>query len=183
MAKSKQPRVAAKEQAKKRNEPAIDNRRARHEYHILDSVEAGLALTGTEVKSIRAGGVSMSEAYARFRDGEAWLMGMHVPPYKQGSFSNVDPNRPRKLLLHKEQIADLQARVEEKGLTIVPLRMYFTRGKVKVQLGLARGKKLWDKREDVAKRDVEREIARTAITMRGAKPEAAIEQSDRTRAA
>ena len=116
MAKSKQSRIAVKEQAKKHNEPAIDNRRARHEYHILDSLEAGLALTGTEVKAIRAGGVSLNEAYARFRDGEAWLMSMHIPPYKQGSFSNVDPNRPRKLLLHKEQIADLQSRVKEKGL-------------------------------------------------------------------
>ena len=104
MAKSKQARVAAKEDAKKSAAPTIDNRRARHEYHILDSLEAGLALTGTEVKSIRAGGVSITEAYARLRDGEMWLLGMHVPPYKQGSFSNVDPNRPRKLLLHKEQM-------------------------------------------------------------------------------
>jgi SsrA-binding protein len=158
--KSKQQRVQVKAEAKRQNEPAIDNRRARHEYQILDSLEAGLALTGTEVKSIRAGGVSISEAYARFRDGEAWLMSVHIPPYKQGSFSNVDPNRPRKLLLHKDQIADLQSRVKEKGLTIVPLRMYFTRGKVKVQLGVARGKKMWDKRADVAKREVEREIAR-----------------------
>ncbi len=162
--KSKQQRKAAHpDEAKKAaNAPAIDNRRARHEFHILDSLEAGIALTGTEVKSIRQGGVSLSEAYARFRDGEAWLLGMHVPPYKQGSFSNVDPNRPRKLLLHKEQIVDLQSRMKEKGLTIVPLRMYFTRGKVKLQLGVARGKKLWDKREDIAKRDVEREIARHA---------------------
>ncbi|HEY5341335.1 MAG TPA: SsrA-binding protein SmpB [Candidatus Aquilonibacter sp.] len=158
--KSKQQRVKTAAEAKRRNEPAIDNRRARHDFHILESMEAGLALTGTEVKSIRAGGVSINEAYARFRDGEAWLMSVHIPPYRQGSFSNVDPNRPRKLLLHREQIADLESRVKEKGLTIVPLRMYFTRGKVKVQLGLARGKKTWDKREDVAKRDVEREIAR-----------------------
>jgi SsrA-binding protein len=158
--KSKQQRVKAAEEVKKHNAPTIDNRRARHEYHILESVEAGLVLTGTEVKSIRAGGASLNEAYARFRDGEAWLLGMHVPPYKQGSFSNADPNRPRKLLLHKQQIADLQGRVSEKGLTIVPLRLYFTRGMAKVQLGLARGKKLWDKRADVAKRDVEREIAR-----------------------
>ena len=162
MAKMKQQRAKAAEEAKKRNEPSVDNRRARHEFQILDSIEAGIALTGTEVKSIRQGGVSLGEAYARFRDGEAWLLGMHVPPYKQGSFSNVDPNRPRKLLLHKEQIADLQSRIKEKGLTVVPLRMYFTRGKVKLQLGVARGKKLWDKREDVAKRDVEREIARHA---------------------
>jgi SsrA-binding protein len=158
--KSKQQRVKAAEEAKKHNTPTVDNRRARHEYHILESLEAGLVLTGTEVKSVRAGGVSLSEAYARFRDGEAWLMGMHIPPYKQGSFSNVDANRPRKLLLHKEQIAHLQGRVSEKGLTIVPLRLYFTRGMAKIQLGLARGKKLWDKRADVAKRDVEREIAR-----------------------
>lgn len=158
--KSKQQRVQVKQEAKKQNSPTIENRRARHEYHILESLEAGLVLTGTEVKSIRAGGASLSEAYARFRDGEAWLMGMHVPPYKQGSFSNADPNRPRKLLLHKEQIANLQGRVSEKGLTIVPLRLYFTRGMAKVQLGLARGKKFWDKRADVAKRDVEREIAR-----------------------
>ncbi|MFY9738819.1 MAG: SsrA-binding protein SmpB, partial [Candidatus Cybelea sp.] len=128
----------------------VENRRARFEYHILESLEAGLVLTGTEVKSMRAGGVSLSEAYARFRDGEAWLLGMHIPPYKQGSFSNSEPNRPRKLLLHKEEIARLQSRVGEKGLTIVPLRLYFTRGIAKVQLGVARGKKLWDKRADAA---------------------------------
>lgn len=137
----------------------IDNRRARFEYNILETVEAGLVLAGTEVKSIRAGGISLSESYARVRDGEAWLMGMHIPPYKQGSFSNVEPNRPRKLLLHKEEIARLQNRVNEKGLTIVPLRLYFTRGMAKVLLGVARGKKLWDKRAAAAKRDVEREIA------------------------
>ena len=140
--------------------PAVDNRRARHEYHILESFEAGLVLTGTEVKSIRTGGASLSEAYARVRNGEAWLMGMHVPPYKQGSFSNLEPTRPRKLLLHKSEIVRLQSRVAEKGLTIVPLRLYFTRGIAKVQLGIARGKKLWDKRADLARRDVEREIAR-----------------------
>lgn len=138
----------------------VENRRARHEYHILETLEAGLVLTGTEVKSVRAGGVSLSEAYARFRDDEAWLLGMHIPPYKQGSFSNAEPNRPRKLLLHKAEIARLQSRVGEKGLTIVPLRLYFTRGIAKVLLGVARGKKLWDKRADAAKRDVQREIAR-----------------------
>ena len=156
----KQQRKAADVQAKHSSTPAIDNRRARHEYHILESLEAGLALTGTEVKSIRQGGVSITEAYARFRDGEAWLLSMHIPAYKQGSFSNVDPNRPRKLLLHSEQIKDLMSKVKEKGLTLVPLRMYFTRGMVKIEIGLAKGKKLWDKREDTAKRDVEREIAR-----------------------
>ena len=141
------------------NAPTIENRRARYEYHILESVEAGLVLSGTEVKAIRAGGASLAEAFARFREGEAWLLGMHVPPYRQGSFSNSEPTRPRKLLLHKEEIVRLQSRVAEKGLTIVPLRLYFTRGMAKVQLGLVRGKKLWDKRADVAKRDVAREIA------------------------
>jgi SsrA-binding protein len=161
VAKSKTVRKAAQEEAARKNTaPAVDNRRARHEFHILESMEAGIALTGTEIKSIRQGGISLNEAYARVRDGELWLLGMHVPPYKQGSFSNVEPNRPRKLLLHKEQIARLGARAAERGLTIVPLRLYFTRGKVKVEIGLAKGKKLWDKRETVTKRDVEREIAR-----------------------
>ncbi len=162
MAKMKQQRQAAQDKSPHQRTPSIDNRRARHEYHILESLEAGLELTGTEVKSIRQGGVSITEAYARFRDGEAWLLSMHIPAYKQGSFSNVDPNRPRKLLLHREQIQELMSKVKEKGLTIVPLRMYFTRGVVKVEIGLARGKKVWDKREDIAKRDVEREIARHA---------------------
>jgi SsrA-binding protein len=159
MAKMKQQRT--KEHAeKKKDAPAYDNRRARHEFFILESLEAGLVLTGTEVKSVRSGGVSINEAYARFRDGEAWLLGLHIPPYKEGSFSNVEPNRPRKLLLHRDQIARMQGRVAEKGLTVVPLRLYFTRGIAKVELGLAKGKKLWDKREASAKRDVQREIAR-----------------------
>ncbi len=160
--KSKQAREAQKIQEKRNNAPAVDNRRARHEFYILESLEAGVALTGTEIKSIRQGGISLNEAYARMRDGEMWLLGMHVPPYKQGSFSNVEPNRPRKLLLHREQIARLSSRAAEKGLTIVPLRLYFTRGRVKIELGLAKGKKLWDKREATAKRDVERELARHA---------------------
>ncbi len=158
MAKSKQARAAQK--IVKKAAPAVDNRRARHEFHILESLEAGIALTGTEIKSIRQGGISLNQAYARLRDGEMWLLGMHVPAYKQGSFSNVEPDRPRKLLLHKEQIARLGGKASEKGLTLVPLRLYFTRGKAKVEIGLARGKKLWDKRADTAKRDVEREIAR-----------------------
>lgn len=158
MAKMKQKRAA--ESAKTNLSPTIDNRRARFEYHILESIEAGLALTGTEIKSIRAGGVSLNEAYARMRDGELWLMSMHVPPYKEGSFSNHEPLRPRKLLLHKEQIKRLSSRVAEKGLTLVPLRMYFTRGRVKVEVGLARGKKIWDKRQATAERDAKRDLAR-----------------------
>jgi len=161
MPKSKTVRkAAAQEAARQNNSPTVDNRRARHEFHILESMEAGIALTGTEIKSIRQGGISLNEAYARVRDGELWLLGMHVPPYKQGSFSNVDPNRPRKLLLHREQIVRLGSRAAEKGLTIVPLRLYFTRGKAKIEIGLAKGKKIWDKREATAKREVEREIAR-----------------------
>ncbi|MBV9402403.1 MAG: SsrA-binding protein SmpB [Candidatus Eremiobacteraeota bacterium] len=142
--------------------PAVDNRRARFEYEILESLEAGIALTGTEIKAIRAGGVSLSESYARVRDGELWLLGMHVPPYKEGSFANHDPVRPRKLLLHKPQIVRLGGRAAEKGLTIVPLRLYFTRGKAKVEIGLARGKKLWDKRRSTAERELQRELARHA---------------------
>lgn len=160
MAKMRQQREKAAETQRPHRSPTLENRRARFEYEILESLEAGIALSGTEVKAIREGGASISEAYARFRDGEAWLVGMHVPPYKQGSFSNLDPGRARKLLLHREQIALLRSRVQEKGLTVVPLRLYFTRGMAKVQLGLARGKKLWDKRASIAKRDVEREIAR-----------------------
>lgn len=142
--------------------PAVDNRRARYEYHILESLEAGLALTGTEIKSIRAGGVTLGEAYARIREGELWLLNMHIPAYKEGSFSNHEPGRARKLLLHKEQIERLGGRAAEKGLTLVPLRMYFTRGKVKIEIGLAKGKKIWDKRAAESERDVKRELARHA---------------------
>jgi SsrA-binding protein len=140
--------------------PTVDNRRARFEYEWLEQFEAGIALTGTEVKSIRTGQISIQEAYARIRDGEIWLLSMHVPPYKQGSFSNVDPNRPRKLLVHRKDIDRLSARVSEKGLTLIPVRLYFKRGRVKISLALARGKKTWDKRRDEKDRDVAREMAR-----------------------
>jgi len=140
--------------------PTIDNRRARFEYEWLEQFEAGIVLTGTEIKSIRGGQISIGEAYARIRDGELWLLSMHIPPYMQGSFSNVDPNRPRKLLVHKKDIVRLQGRVSEKGLTLVPVRLYFTRGMVKLSIALVRGKKLWDKKKDEKDRDVEREMAR-----------------------
>jgi SsrA-binding protein len=140
--------------------PTVDNRRARFEYEWLEQLEAGIVLTGTEIKSIRTGQISLNEAYARIRDGELWLLSMHVPPYKQGSFSNVDPNRPRKLLLHREDIDRLAGRTSEKGLTLIPVRLYFKRGRVKISLALARGKKLWDKRRDEKDRDVQREMAR-----------------------
>ncbi|GAC1306053.1 MAG: SsrA-binding protein SmpB [Vulcanimicrobiaceae bacterium] len=140
--------------------PTIDNRRARFEYEWLEQFEAGIVLTGTEIKSIRGGQISIAEAYARIRDGELWLLSMHIPPYMQGSFSNVDPNRPRKLLIHKKDIARLSGRVSEKGLTLIPVRLYFTRGKVKISVALAKGKKIWDKRRDEKDRDVQREMAR-----------------------
>jgi len=140
--------------------PVVDNRRARFEYEWLEQFEAGIALTGTEVKSIRTGQISLNEAYARIRDGELWLLSMHIPSYKQGSFSNVDPDRPRKLLVHRADIDRLAGRVSEKGLTLVPVRLYFKRGKVKISVALARGKKLWDKRREEKDRDVEREMAR-----------------------
>jgi SsrA-binding protein len=140
--------------------PTLDNRRARYEFSILESLEAGIALSGTEIKSLREGGGSLTEAYARARDGELWLVNMYIPPYKAGSFSNHDPRRLRKLLLHREQIDRLAGRITEKGLTLVPLRLYFTRGRAKVELGLARGKKLWDKRRATAERDAKRELER-----------------------
>ncbi len=140
--------------------PTVDNRRARFEYEFLERIEAGIVLTGTEIKSLRSGQTSISEAYARIRDGELWLLSMYVPPYKQGSFSNVEPNRPRKLLLHRKDIDRLAGRISEKGLTLVPTRLYFKRGRAKVEIALARGKKQWDKRREERDRDVKREIAR-----------------------
>lgn len=144
--------------------PTIENRRARFEYEWLEQVEAGIVLTGTEIKSIRTGQISIMEAYARIRNRELWLLSMYVPPYKEGSFSNVDPNRPRKLLLHRKEIDRLAERVSEKGLTLIPVRLYFKRGTVKISLALARGKKIWDKRRAEKDRDVQRELARATRT-------------------
>jgi len=141
-------------------EPRVDNRRARFEYEFLERLEAGIVLTGTEIKSIRTGQISITEAYARVRDGELWLYGMHIPPYKEGSFSNVEPTRPRKLLLHRKEIDRLGKAAGEKGLTLVPTRLYFKGGRVKIDLALARGKKLWDKRRVTKEREAVREIAR-----------------------
>jgi SsrA-binding protein len=162
MAKMKAARTAAKaERAAKAPEPSLDNRRARHEYEKLESLETGLALTGTEIKSIRRGNVSINEAFARLRDNELWLVNLTIPQYKEGSIFNHEPNRPRKLLLHREQIERLAGRAAEKGLTLVPWRLYFKRGRVKIELALVRGKKLWDRRRDLQARDVAREIARS----------------------
>ncbi|HXF33398.1 MAG TPA: SsrA-binding protein SmpB [Candidatus Acidoferrales bacterium] len=161
MAKSKIERQIERQKEKPAvRTPTLDNRRARYEFEILESLEAGIALTGTEIKSLREGTGSLNEGYARVRDGELWLVNMYIPPYKQGSFSNHDPRRARKLLLHRSQIDRLAGRITEKGLTLVPLRLYFTRGMAKVELGLARGKKLWDKRRATAERDAKRDLER-----------------------
>jgi SsrA-binding protein len=137
-----------------------ENRKARHEYHLLDRVEAGLVLTGTEVKSLRDGKADLARAYATVRDGEAWLVGLHIAPYEQGTTASHDPDRDRKLLLHAREIASLTGKVKERGLTLVPTRLYFKDGRVKVELALGRGKELHDKRRDVAKREAQRQIER-----------------------
>ena len=134
------------------------NRKARHEYFILETYEAGIALKGTEVKSLRQGNASFADAYGSIKDGEVWLVGMHISPYKQGSYANVDPTRSRKLLLHAREIRKLVSSVKEKGLTLVPLRLYFKNNIAKVSLGLAKGKRAFDKRHDIAAREVERAV-------------------------
>lgn len=136
------------------------NRRARHDYHIEDTVEAGLVLTGTEVKSLRAGRASLTEAYAEVTDGEMWLHGLHIPEYTQGTWNNHLPRRTRKLLLHRKEINRLASQVAERGFTIVPLSLYFSGGRAKVELALARGKRAYDKRQDLAQRDAAREVDR-----------------------
>jgi SsrA-binding protein len=138
----------------------VDNRRARHEYHLSDRVEAGLVLQGTEVKALRGGQATLQQAYAELRDGEAWLVGLHVPEYAQGNSANHDPDRPRKLLLHRKEIERLASGVAEKGFTVVPTRLYFKDGRVKVELALGKGKELRDKRRDIASRDAKRQIER-----------------------
>lgn len=147
------------------------NRRARHEYHIEDSMEAGLVLTGTEVKALRSGRASLGEAFARVERGEVWLHHLHIPPYDQGNIFNHEPLRPRKLLLHRRQIERLSGRAGQKGYTIVPLRLYFTRGRAKVEIALARGKKLYDKREAIGEREAGREAQRAVKRAVGGGPQ------------
>ena len=138
----------------------VKNRQARFNYEILEKVEAGIALAGTEVKSIREGKANIKEAYADIRNGEAWLIGAHISPYSHGNITNHDPLRERKLLLNAVEIHRLQSKVMEKGLTLVPLSLYLKGRLVKLELGVGRGKKLGDKREDIKKRDQQREIQR-----------------------
>ncbi len=136
------------------------NRKAYHDYHIEETHEAGIVLTGTEIKSVRAGSVNLKDAYAVVKDGEAWLLNVHISPYEPASRENVDPDRGRKLLLHRQEINRLMGRVQEKGLTMIPLRLYLKKNRAKVELALVRGKRQYDKREAIAKRDTDREIQR-----------------------
>jgi len=136
------------------------NRRAWHEYFIEETYEAGLVLVGTEVKSVRQGRANLQDAYCRVLNGEMWVFNMHISPYEQGNRWNVDARRTRKLLLHKREVDRLSGKVQAKGLTIVPLRLYFKRGRAKLEIALARGKKLYDKREAIAERDARREEER-----------------------
>lgn len=144
------------------------NRKARHEFFIEDSFEAGIALTGTEIKSVRAGRVSLADAYARIDGGEAWLLGANISPWETGNRYNHEPKRPRKLLLHRDQILALETRTRAKGLTLVPLKMYITeRGRAKLEIGLARGKQQHDRRRDIAERDARRDIERAMSEAKG----------------
>lgn len=137
-----------------------NNKKAYHDYFIDEKYEAGIALCGTEVKSLRLGKCSVKEAFVRIENGEAWIYGMNISPYEKGNIFNKDPLRIKKLLLHKAEINKLAGKMAEKGFTLVPLQVYFKNGKVKVEIGLARGKKLYDKRHDIAKKDARRETER-----------------------
>ena len=144
----------------------VENRRARHDYELLERLEAGIVLTGTEVKSLREGRVTLAQSYADVRDGEVWLVGADIAEYDHGNIANHEPDRDRKLLLHRREIASLIGKVKERGLTLVPTRLYFKDGKVKVELALARGKERGDKRRDLQRRDAERQIERALKTRR-----------------
>lgn len=138
-----------------------ENRKARHDYFIEETYEAGIALTGTEVKSLRGGKANLKDSYAQVEGGEMFLFNMHISPYEQGNRYNVDPTRARKLLLHKSEINRLFGKVKQQGLTLVPLKVYFVRGRAKVELALAKGKKLYDKRDALAAKDAQREVERS----------------------
>ena len=134
-----------------------NNKKAYHDYFINEKYEAGLVLHGTEVKSLRLGKCSVKEAFVRIENSEVWIYGMHISPYEKGNIFNRDPLRPKKLLMHKDEIRKLTGKISEKGFTIVPLQVYFKDGRAKIEIGLARGKKLYDKRQDIAKKDQRRE--------------------------
>lgn len=162
--------IIAMDKTTDKTKTIVRNRKAYHNYHIEESIEAGIALMGTEIKSIRAGKVNLQEAYARPEEGELWLVGAHIPPYSQGNRFNHQPTRPRKLLLHRKQIDQITSELTTKRLTLVPLRLYLKDGLAKVELGLAKGKKLYDKRESIAEHDAQRDIERTMKTELGRGP-------------
>ena len=137
-----------------------ENRKARHEYFVLEAFEAGIELVGTEVKSIRQGGVNLKDSWCDIKNGEIFVQGMHISPYEKGNIFNRDPLRVRRLLMHKREIMKLNAAIQQQGMTLVPLELYFSGSRVKVAVGLCRGKKLYDKRDDAAKRDMQRDIER-----------------------
>lgn len=153
-------RAPNQQQDGKRDRVVTQNRRAFFDYFIEETVEAGLVLTGSEIKSIRDGKVTISEAYVRVDGGELWLIGAHITPYVHGAYANHDPDRPRKLLVHKAQIAELRAAAERRGMTLVPLRLALRGGLAKVDIGVARGKKLYDKRQATAEREARRDVER-----------------------
>ena len=146
--------------AKAQGKMIANNKKAYHDYFILDTYEAGIALAGTEVKSLRAGKCSIKESFIRVEKGEVYIYGMHISPYEKGNIFNKDPMRVRKLLLHRHEINKIEGSLQEKGLTLVPLKVYFSKSLVKVEIGLAKGKKLYDKRDDIAKKDQKREAER-----------------------
>jgi SsrA-binding protein len=152
--------VAQATKAKPDDRTIALNRKAGHDYELLDRYEAGIVLTGTEIKSIREGRINLREAYVRIQNGEAFLLNCHIAQYQAGSYQNHEPTRPRKLLMHKGEILRLAQAVNQKGLTIVPTRMYYSRGRAKVEIAVARGKKAYDKRAAIAGRDAQRQIAR-----------------------
>ena len=154
--------MSDKKNSDDRNVTVARNRRARHEYFILEAMEAGIVLSGTEIKSVRAGAVNLRDGYARVDGGELWLHNVHISPYDKGTYYNKDPMRPRKLLAHRKEILKLQIKIREKGLTLIPISMYLKDGKrAKIELAIAKGRQAHDKRDAIAERDVEREIGRT----------------------
>ena len=151
--------------------PLVQNRRARHDYFVEETYECGMELKGTEVKSIRQGRANLKESYARVRDGEVFVDGMHISPYEQGSIFNTDPLRPKRLLLHKSEIRKLQGQVSHQGYTLIPLQLYLKDGRVKLELGVCRGKQLHDKRDAIAEADAMRDIERAMRNHRGRETE------------
>ena len=161
MAGTKKPAASAEAEKERNAKKQVSyNRKARHEYEIMDTYDAGMVLVGTEVKSLRAGKLNITDAFVRIENSEAWIYNMHISPFDQGNRHNVEPVRKRKLLLHKWQIEELRTRCEQKGFSIVPLALYFQRGFAKMEIALGKGKKLWDKRDSIAERDQEREQRR-----------------------